>query len=183
MAGEQSVAWSGPEASSPKPSDVGRFWGLGPNAKYREFLPQLPFHFQPHPLGEDDPLVVPQLAGLTMGPSWTERSELLEDLAVFTRLTLAQGTRVFLMGGCLTLGVLGAAKCFLAGGRGSENIAYISDQVGDQDFVLVTEARRVGGIADMADLTATKPLLLLSRDPGGDFSVITDNTRRYRGIR
>ncbi|MGH3932885.1 MAG: hypothetical protein ACRDTF_23255 [Pseudonocardiaceae bacterium] len=25
------------------------------NATYREFLPQLPFYFEPHPLGEDDP--------------------------------------------------------------------------------------------------------------------------------
>jgi hypothetical protein len=28
-------------------------------AKYREFLPQLPFHFEPHPLGQGDPLSSP----------------------------------------------------------------------------------------------------------------------------
>ena len=67
------------------------------NAKFREFLPMLPFHFEPHPLGEDDPLVVPEL-GLTIGPHWTARQELLQDLAVLTRLTLGNGTTVFLFG-------------------------------------------------------------------------------------
>jgi hypothetical protein len=56
----------------------------------------------------------------------------------------------------------------------------VSDEVGDQDFVLVTEARRIGGIADMADLTATKPLLLLARRASDPFSVVADNTGRYR---
>lgn len=149
------------------------------NAKYREFLPQLPYYFEPHPLGEDDPLVVPQLGDLTIGPRWTERLDLLEDLAVFTRLSLAQGTTVFLLGGCLTLGVLGAAKCFLHGARGARNARQVTDLVGDQDFVLVAEARRVGGIADTPDLTMTEPLLLLARGGGYAYSVIYDNTKRY----
>jgi hypothetical protein len=52
------------------------------NAKYREFLPQLPYHFEPHPLGEDDPLVIPQLGDLAIGPRWTPRGQLLQDVAV-----------------------------------------------------------------------------------------------------
>ena len=153
------------------------------NAKYREFLPQLPFYFEPHPLGEDDPLVVPDLNGLTLGPRWTERRELLEDLAVFTRLTLAQGTTVFLLGGCLTLGVLGAARCLLEAERGARSVRYVAEQVGDDDFVLVTEARRVGGITDVADLTMVHPLLLLSRRNNGPFTAVIDNTDRYIGDR
>jgi hypothetical protein len=148
------------------------------NAKYREFLPQLPYHFEPHPLGEDDPLVIPQL-GVVIGPRWTPRGQLLQDVAVFTRLTLAQGTTVFLLAGCLTLGVLGAAKCFLQGRHGARNAEYIDTLVGERDFVLVTEARRVGGITDTADLTARDPLVLLARQDGDDFSVIADNTKRY----
>lgn len=148
------------------------------NAKYREFLPQLPFLFEPHELGEDDPLVIPQL-DLILGPRWTQDSELVEDLAVFTRLTLAQGTTVILLGGCLTLGVLGAAKCFLQGARGAANAAYITERVGDQNFVLVTEARRVGGISDMADLTRTPPLLLLAATGPTSYTTLIDNTDRY----
>jgi hypothetical protein len=152
------------------------------NAKYREFLPQLPFLFEPHELGDDDPLVVPQLHGLTMGPRWTERHELLEDLAVFTRLTLAQGTSVFLLGGCLTLGVLGAAKCFLQAERGARNAQYVRELVGEEDFVLVTEACRVGGITDTADLSQVGPLLVLARSAAaGPFRPVVDNSDRYAG--
>jgi hypothetical protein len=153
------------------------------NAKYREFLPQLPFYFEPHPLGEDDPLVVPGLNGLTLGPRWTERQELLEDLAVLTRLTLAQGTTVFLLGGCLTLGVLGAARSLLEAERGARSVRYVTEQVGDDDFVLITEARRVGGITDVADLTMVNPLLLLSRRNNDPFTAVVDNSVRYTGDR
>lgn len=152
------------------------------NAKYREFLPQLPFYFEPHPLGEDDPLVVPTLSGLTLGPRWTERQELLEDLAVFTRLTLAQGTTVFLLGGCLTLGVLGAAHCFLEGERGARSARYVADHVDQDDFVLITEARRVGGITDVSDLTMVNPLLLLTRRNNEPFTTVIDNTNRYTAM-
>ncbi|MER6971155.1 hypothetical protein ABT304_08885 [Nocardioides sp. NPDC000445] len=149
------------------------------NATYREFLPHLPFYFQPNQLGEDDPLVVPGLDGLTLGPRWTERQELLEDLAVFTRLTLAQGTTVFLLGGCLTLGVLGAARSLLEAERGARSVRYVTEQVGEDDFVLVTEARRVGGITDVADLTLVNPLLLLSRRNNDPFTTVIDNSDRY----
>lgn len=149
------------------------------NAKYREFLPQLPFHFKPHPLGEDDPLVVPQLDGLTIGPRWTEHNDLLEDLAVFTRLTLSQGPTVFLLGGCLTLGVLGAARCFLDQDQGTQNARFITDLVGDADFVVVTEARRVGGIADVANLDTVDPLLVLASENHKPFSLVIDNSGRY----
>ncbi|WP_239003616.1 hypothetical protein [Nocardia panacis] len=148
------------------------------NTKFREFLPQLPFHFEPHPLGEDDPLVVPGLDDLTLTPRWTPRGELIEDLAVFTRLTL-RGTIVFLLGGCLTLGVLGAARCLLDSECGPGNTDYLTGRVGDNDFVLVVEARRVGGITDIADMTAVGPLLLLSRGVGENWSVVVDNTKRF----
>ncbi len=153
------------------------------NVKYREFLPQLPFYFEPYPLGEDDPLVVPQLGDLALGPRWAQGTQLLEDLAVFTRLTLTQGPTVFLLGGCLTLGVLGAARCFLQGDRGAENARYLTDLVGDADAVVVTEARRIGGIPDVADLGTVAPLLVLARDRHEPFSVVVDNNSRYGGVR
>lgn len=148
------------------------------NAKFREFLPQLPFHFEPHPLGQDDPLVVPALDNLILAPRWTARNELIEDLVVFTRLTV-QGTAVFLLGGCLTLGVLGAARCLLDSKDGPTNAHYITDHAGEDDFVLVTEARRVGGITDVAALTVVEPLLLMTRPAGRKWGVLIDNTKRF----
>ncbi|MGQ0776561.1 MAG: hypothetical protein ACT4NY_19400, partial [Pseudonocardiales bacterium] len=112
-------------------------------------------------------------------PRWTERQELLDDLAVFTRLTLAQGTTVFLLGGCLTLGVLGSARCLLEAARGARSVRYVTEQVGHADFVLVTEARRIGGITDVADLTMVNPLLLLARRNNEPFTAVVDNSGRY----
>ncbi|MEY9846132.1 hypothetical protein ABH940_003217 [Streptacidiphilus sp. BW17] len=152
------------------------------NAKYREFLPQLPFYFAPNPLGEDDPLVVPQLGNLALGPQWSPDSDLLEDIAVFTRLTMTKGTTVFLLGGCLTLGVLGGAQCFLHGERAAANARWLTELIGDDDFVLVTDVRRLGGIADLADLTATEPLLVLARHNNDPFSVVVKNTDRYGAV-
>jgi hypothetical protein len=148
------------------------------NAKFRKFQPQLPFYFEPHPLGEDDPLVIPQLGDRKVGPAWTPQSELLSDVAVFVRLTLRQGTTVFLLGSCLTLGVLGAAKCFLQDERGAANARYITNLVGDRDFVLVSEAARLGGITDVADLPRSAPLVLLARTADDQFEVLIDNTQR-----
>lgn len=149
------------------------------NAKYREFLPQLPYHFQSNPLGEDDPLVIPQLDNLMLGPRWAQRTELLADLAVFTRLTLAEDATVFLLGGCLTLGVLGAGRCLLQCERGAANADYITNLVDEDDFVLVTEARRVGGITDVTDFDAVPPLLVLARCHNDPFKVVLDNTSRW----
>lgn len=148
------------------------------NAKFREFLPMLPFHFEPHPLGEDDPLVVPEL-GLTISPHWTAKQELLQDLAVLTRLTLGNGTTVFLFGGCLTLGVLGAARCLLEADRGLRSVGYMTNLVGQDDFVLVTETRRVGGLIDVTDLGTAEPLLVLTRTANNPFTAVVDNTSRY----
>jgi hypothetical protein len=119
---------------------------------------------------------VPSLSDLTIGPRWTEHGALLADLAVVTRLTPAQDSTVFLLGGCLTLGVLGAAQCFLQCERGALNVDYVSNCVGDADFVLVTEARRVGGITHVADLAKVNPLLLLARHDNKPFTLIQNNT-------
>lgn len=152
------------------------------NAKYREFLPQLPFYFEPNALGEDDPLVIPQLGHLTMGPVWSPEKDLLEDLAVMSRLTLAQGTVVYLLGGCLTLGVLGAAKLFLQGPQSTRNVEYMADKTGQDDFVLVSEVRRIGGLTDTADLSAAGPLVLMTRTGNAPFEVLVDNSQRYGGV-
>jgi hypothetical protein len=150
------------------------------NAKYREFLPQLPYYFEPHPLGQDDPLIVPQLGNLRLGPRWTPRAELVHDVAVFTRLRLTSGTTAVLLGGCLTLGVLGAARAFLHEQVGATNAAWLAEHVGDGDAVVVTEARRVGGMTDVASFAQSPPLLVLARaHPSESFTVRTDNSQRY----
>ncbi|GAA2536894.1 hypothetical protein GCM10010210_03270 [Pseudonocardia hydrocarbonoxydans] len=149
------------------------------NAKYREFMPQLPYHFEPHPLGQDDPLVVPMLGSAPIGPRWTARGELIDDVGVFTRLTLTSGTTVFLLGGCLTAGVLGAARTFLHGDVGPANVRWVHDHVGDDDVVVVVESRRFAGMTDTTEIAVDGPLLALRRPRGAStFEVVKDHTRR-----
>ena len=151
------------------------------NAKFREFLPQLPFYFEPHPLGEDDPLVVPMLEHGTIGPRWTATGDLIDDVSIFTRLTLTTGTTVFLLGGCLTAGVLGAARTFLHGDVATGNIDWVNRHVGEDDVVVVTEARRIAGMTEGADLRHSGPLLVLQRPRStGQFEVVVDNIARRR---
>lgn len=146
------------------------------NTAYAEFSPHLPYRFTPPP---EPSIAFPDHGDVVLAPMWAPEGELLADLTVFTRLTLDQGTTVILLGGCLTLGVLGAAKCLLNGDRGQRNTAYLDSLAPGKDLVAVTATRKIGGITDTPDLTTTEPLLLLTRDPAGTFTTRVDNTARY----
>jgi hypothetical protein len=152
------------------------------NATYRQFQRHLPCNFQFQAENEDRSLLVPTL-GLTLRPHWTPDQELVEDLAVFTRLTFARGLTVFLLGGCLTFGVLVAAQCFLHRELGTHNMRYVHNHAGDDDFVAITEARRFGDITDVPDFATVGPLLLMSRrNKNSPFTALVDNSTRYHSV-
>ncbi|MFH8339362.1 hypothetical protein [Streptomyces sp. AM6-12] len=65
------------------------------------------------------------------------------------------------------------------GERGRRNTAYLDAAASRSDLVAVTATRKVGGITDTPDLAAAEPLLLLTRDPAGNFTTRLDNTARY----
>jgi hypothetical protein len=148
------------------------------NETYRNFQRDLPCQFTPPESDKDCSLLVPEL-NLDLSPQWSHHQELIEDLAVFSRLTLARGLTVFLLGGCLTLGALVATQTFLYRELGARNARHISNQVGDDDFLLIIEARRYGEITDVPDLTTTEPLVLMSRTKGNSFMVLINNSNRY----
>lgn len=149
------------------------------NVTYRQFQRHLPGGFELHAEGEDRSLLVPTL-GLTLRPHWTPDQELVEDLAVFARLTFARGLTVFLMAGCLAFGVLVAAQCFLHRELGARNVRYAHNHAGGDDFILLTEARRFGDITDVPDFATVGPLLLMSRRNKNDpYTALVDNSSRY----
>ncbi|NJP82917.1 hypothetical protein HCK01_37590, partial [Streptomyces sp. AA8] len=84
-------------------------------------------------------------------------------------------------GGCLALGVLGAAKCLLNGERGRRNTAYLNSLAPDGDFIVVSATHKIGGITGTPDFTAVEPLLLLTRDTAGGFTTRLDNTTHHNG--
>jgi hypothetical protein len=145
------------------------------NATCRAFLPQLPVRYT-----SDHTLVI-QSTNQTIGPRRSDDGALLNDVAMFARVAVGRETTVFLVGGCLTLGVMGAAKLFLQSSRGARHVAYVSEIAGSHDFVLITEARRVVGITDVGDLTTDGPLLLLVRETHlKPYLTMIDNLDRYR---
>ena len=152
------------------------------NSKFREFQSQLPFHFIPRPLGEDDPLVIDlqQMNGYMFKPTWKERKILIKDISLFARIRIAKDTPVFLLGGCLTFGVLGAAKCFLDENFALTNVEYIEKLVHKKDFILVCEAPRVGHFIKTVDFTVNKPLVVLAREMNENFNVIVNNAEDYK---
>jgi hypothetical protein len=145
------------------------------NRTYQEFQPHLPIRFE---TGRHPHLVVSLADDHVLSPLRSTQGQLLADLTVITRLTLA-GTTVFLLAGCLSLGTSGAAKCFLRASRGANNAHYLTNLVGDRDFVLITETHRIGGITDTSDLTTTEPLLILNRTGHHPFHSICNNIKRW----
>lgn len=144
------------------------------NSKYQQFQPHLPVRFEtgPHP---DPHLVISVLDDHVLSPRRSAQGQLLADLTVITRLTLA-GTTVFLLAGCLSLGTSGAAKCFLRTSPGASNARYVTDLVGDRDFALITETHRIGGITDTSDFTTTEPLFVLARSGRNPFQITLNNS-------
>ncbi|MEV0484519.1 hypothetical protein AB0I69_28390 [Streptomyces sp. NPDC050508] len=108
------------------------------------------------------------------------RGRLLANLTAITRLLLDQGTTVILLGGCLTSGILGAAKCLLNGERGQRNTAYLDGIAPYGDLIAVT-ALQDRRHHRTPDLTAVEPLLVLTRDTAGGFTTRLDNTAQYPG--
>jgi len=143
------------------------------NSKYREFQNQLPARFEEHSLGEDDPLIVGQDHYV---PEWNADGTVETDVSIFARLNLKSGISVTLMGGCLTLGVQGAARCFLDGKIAARNLSFIARHVSlDDDLIVLARTARVGGIAEIPDLADGGLVSLMCRPAGkrSQFSIVT----------
>lgn len=150
------------------------------NTICRRFERDLAYEFQAHPESDGRSLHLPMFDA-TLRPRWTPEHELVEDLAVVSKLTLARGLQVFFLSGCYSFGTFVAAQCFLHRELGVRNAQYIRNYAGDDDFTIVTETRRFGGdFTDVPDFSAVDPLLLMSRrNAKSPYTVLVDNRRRY----
>lgn len=152
------------------------------NPKYGEFQTQLPFHFISKPVGEDEILIIETLKGCAFKPTWDKNKELIKDISIFARIHIEKEIPVYLIAGCLTHGVLGAAKCFLDRKLGPSNINHIERWANGDDFVSVFETFKVGGFVATPDLSAKEPLVVL-RKKGLNFDVVVANTVGYQKVR
>lgn len=142
------------------------------NSKHNDFLPDVPIRYL---TGPDGPQVVITSGSGRVLPARVTNGRVVCDLTVVSRLTIGN-TTVFLLAGCLNLGTLGAAKSVLHEVRGPANARYVTDRVGDQDFILVTETHRIGSITDTPDLSEVPPLVLLSRAGHAPFHPVIHHT-------
>lgn len=140
------------------------------NATFREFQERLPFCFEEHPLGEDDPLVLDAGGKRRLGPSWGPGATVRSDVSVVVRLTLDDGRLVYLLGGCLTYGVLGAAKLLLDERTAPANIDFIERCAQGADFIVACRSHRLGTFLEAPYLPANAPLAVLVRsDASSEF--------------
>jgi hypothetical protein len=147
------------------------------NSAFREFQSQLPLHFVARPLGEDDPLHVEAIGDCFLYPTWDNKNRLLRDISVFAKVHVQADTHVFLLGGCLAFGVLGAARAFLDPLTADNNIGFVQELAGDRDFVVVFESSRIGGFLRSSDFPVTPPLVVLAKSlKSGQFEAVLDNT-------
>lgn len=152
------------------------------NTICRRFERDLAYEFLAHPDSEERSLHLHlPVLDATLRPRWTSEHELVEDLAVVSKLTLARGLQVFFLSGCYSFGTFVAAQCFTHRELGVRNAQYIRNYAGDDDFTVITETRRFGGdFTDVPDFRAVDPLLLMSRrNAKNTYTVLVDNRQRY----
>ncbi|WP_406029139.1 hypothetical protein OH802_14760 [Nocardioides sp. NBC_00850] len=133
------------------------------NSKYRELQHALPLGFQANPLGQDDPLIDGDALHY---PEWLPDGTLQSDISLFSRITLRSGQQIKMLGGCLTAGVLGAARCFLDQAIAGPNIRWVIDQVGTADFSLAFRTPRLGSFLDPPLLAEAGLRILYAKQPG-----------------
>ena len=152
------------------------------NSKFRDFQSSLPFHFIERPLGEDDLVIIDlePMDGYIFKPIWNQNRSLIKDISIFARIQVSKDLPVFLLAGCLTFGVLGAAKCFLDEDCAPSNAKYIMRYIKNRDFILVCETSRLGHFTKTPSFTTSEPLVVLARETDGHFSVIMNNAKDYK---
>jgi hypothetical protein len=151
------------------------------NVKSKHLQDHLPYSFLEKPLGEDDPLVVNRLPDYIFCPKWSNEGSLLSDISLFARLRYAHSSSIYILAGCLTTGVLGAAKSMLTGTEAFENIDFVSSRVGEADFVVIFETRRHAGIISSHSFRMRSPLVLMMKI-NSEYEIIEENASGYRSI-
>ena len=102
----------------------------------RSIQAALPLKFTDGGEGHDDP-VVEMVDGTPVihGPI-VSGAHLEADISYLARLDMRDGSQTFLISGCRTYGVLGAAKAFLENSVASANIQLVQKLSQDGDFVV-----------------------------------------------
>ncbi len=134
------------------------------NSKSREVATDLPFHFEPHPLGHDDPLYI-HGTDIICVPSYSPSGRVTSDVSLLSRRNIGPNRWLWLFAGCLTLGVLGACMTFLDPALADANTEWLSAHLpwATAEFVLVFRTWKGAGNVALSSFETAPPLALLAR--------------------
>jgi len=109
------------------------------NQKVRDTLHYLPFNWIQRSDEEDDTIGLHSRYGVSeeFSPQADSIGNIIRDVSVAARLTDSSGRVTHLFAGCLTSGVLGAARSLLFDGVGHDNARYVLDVAGGKDYAIL----------------------------------------------
>lgn len=137
------------------------------NRVAKEYHKILPVKFEDGGAGFDDPIIIydnDKVVERFMPV--TENDSLLYDISIFAKLTFGNNRSVFLISGCRTLGVLGAATVFFSQDYASKNIEWITSHTEGKDFILVFNTQPFYGTVSSIVLSneIVKALYVFNKD-------------------
>jgi len=144
------------------------------NALFRQRAEDLPFHFLSNELGIDDPLVIDSIEE-TISPTYSAAGRLSSDVALLVRRNSGSGRWIWMFGGCLTLGVLGAAMAVLEPTVAESNAIWLRQRLPTEraSFVVAFRVWRAGSSVALQSFTDEAPIALLAQaTPSRSFELV-----------
>lgn len=142
------------------------------NVVARNIQSSLPLRFVDGGDGNDDPVVEMQDGKEVFHTPNVSQSVLEHDISYFSRIDMNDGSYSFLISGCRTYGVLGAAKAFFESSVAAPNIELIQRLCGRHDFVVAFKSRVISNRVIPARFDTSTVLSLYRRTQSGDFERI-----------
>ncbi len=157
------------------------------NHRFRAFQNLLPISFIERPEDQDDSLVIREEFGIPhreMMPIFDSKGAVVRDVSVICRLTDVHGRTIFIFAGCLTLGVLGAARALLGRNIGLKNSKYVHSKFGENDFVITFYSDHIEHESMPRLFDVHRPICSFQRraNSGGVFSLVEENLAHYNLI-
>jgi hypothetical protein len=133
------------------------------NSVFRAYARDLPFRFVPHRLGEDDPLVITGVPD-EHRPTY-HRGRVTSDVAVLVRKNCGPRRWLWMFGGCLTFGVLGACMAAFDSGVAGANHAWLARHLdaAQDDFVVAFRVHRLQATLIAPRFDIEEPIAVLAQ--------------------
>ncbi len=135
----------------------------------RNIQHSLPLKFTDGGDGHDDPVTEFVNGEFVFHRPIENNSQIESDISYLARLDMRDGSYTFLISGCRTYGVLGAAKAFFESSVAPANIQLIYNLCQERDFVIAFTTKVIANRAIPSKLDSTTIRSFYQRGKSGDF--------------